>query len=678
MAIKNRISKGLNRYFPHIKRLRDGQEEVLAAVLQNQNTLAIMPTSSGKSLCYQLPAFLLAEKKQGFTIVISPLIALMKDQLNKVRNKGVHVTAINSSIKSQEQKEILRDIVRGNIDILFVAPERLRDELFLVALEQSSREISLCVVDEAHCISEWGHDFRGEYLYIPEFLCSHNNPQVIALTATAVQPVRQEIIRELKVEQVFDEFPVFRPNLHYSCISFSQKDNKDKYLLDLIRTLPRPGIVYTSGKEKAEKLAALLQNEGYNADYYHADRKNGKNKVFEQFMSGKIEVLCATCAFGMGVDKPDIRFIIHYQIPGSLDAYCQETGRGGRDGQDCECVLFFQKSDIATQKRFISESHPDSNTVKSIYLNELGLGPIKRITKMERDIPIGQFYENKAAILLRHFERIGLVERKGELLVEVDVDVSSGKSQQNFLVKAIKKQLGSRYSGAIRISSLAEELNITEVEAIKQVYGAAVDGILDIGSRQMRFIRYLLLRDDISQTDLEDIEAEMMKRRAFKLKRLDAIVAYANGSQNCRAIQISQYFNKVMTEPCGNCDVCIQQRFTKPENAYSDHMRSPGHDNPDEEYVSEECRWVMKFCKENNLDIPEVGYEMVGENGKVMAMGELAWPQKKVAIFLVNQAEDSCVFSQNGWKCLMTPSDIEKKYCMALLQLLKGEWRCRK
>lgn len=559
MVLNQTVIDKLRDFYPEYPSLKDGQKEVLEAVLNGENVLAVMPTGSGKSLCYQFPALLNAEQ-QKMTIIISPLVALMKDQYNKLKDKGIEVNFLNSTIPYSAQKLILQKVMKGETLILFIAPERLRDELFLTAMERAGNKISICVIDEAHCISEWGHDFRGDYLYIPEFIQKHGNPQVIALTATATGPVKDEIVSELNITRVFDKFPIHRDNFALEVRRFSSKQEKYQYIKSELGVLSRPGIIYTNGREQAQDLAEFIQTQGIKADYFHAERKNAdKDKVFKQFMNGDIDVICATKAFGMGIDKENIRFVIHFQIPESIDSYCQEIGRGGRDDKPCRCILLYSKRDSGIHKRNISESYPDSAVVLKEYRDTLYLGPRRRKDRVERDIPIGKFYDEKAAILLRYFERVGLIVRQGEILSSIDVEIrTDNKNIKKWakLIDEIKRDI-TGMKGTVDILSLADRLNIDPVDAIHEIYAATLDGAIDIGSREFRDIRYLKLRNDIEIDDLENIEAEMSARRAFKYDRLERMIQYAENTTNCRAQLISQYFDKSQN-PCGKCDVCLR------------------------------------------------------------------------------------------------------------------------
>ena len=560
--MENLINGLLKRYFAEdVKTLRPGQFEVLESILSGENTLAIMPTGSGKSLCYQLPAFERGAKGK-LTVVISPLIALMKDQYEKITAKGTGIDFLNSSLPGPQQLDVLRKLAKGKIQILFVAPERLRDGLFLTALARSPNVLSLCVVDEAHCISEWGHDFRVDYLYIPEFLEKNNHPQVVALTATAPPPVKKEIIHLLCIndDNVFDNFPIYRENFEIIVKNISGQEAKINFLKEFIQEVKMPGIIYTTGREKAEQLADILKKEGIKADYYHAERKaTDKDKVQDGFLNNKIEVICATKAFGMGIDKPNVRFVLHWQIAGSLDAYVQEIGRAGRDDKNCQCFMLYDSSDLKIHKTYISRAYPGAAAIAKTYRETLYLGPLEYDQKNYQDIPISLFYEKEeAAIMLRHFENIAIIVRAGEIQDEIEItrvaDVPIESPWASMIV-ALKQQI-KYVPTSIDILKFARNMGLNQLDALSAIYIATVENIIDVGSRELRVVRYNKLKPDIEAADIAKIEIEMAKRKAFKLQRLMDMQKYVETRSTCRAVNFSEYFGKSMREPCGKCDIC--------------------------------------------------------------------------------------------------------------------------
>ncbi|MHB1134810.1 MAG: RecQ family ATP-dependent DNA helicase [Chloroflexota bacterium] len=337
---------------------RPGQERIVRDVLQGRDVLAVLPTGSGKSLVYQLAAQLLP----GLTLVVSPLIALMKDQVEAAAELGLEAGVINSSQSDGENEENLQQVADGEAKLLYVTPERLRNEEFVAELREQT--ISLFVVDEAHCISEWGHDFRPSYLALGTAARQLGSPPLLALTATATPFVRDEIIERLGLRQPdIVVRGVDRPNLFFEVVRVENGDDDYNLLRRLLCEVPNgyeeetaarlrramegPGIVYTATTRAAEETAAWLREWGVAADYYHGKRRAAeRNQVQEAFMAGDLRVIATTNAFGLGVDKPDVRFIIHRQIPGSMEAYYQEAGRAGRDGEFARCTLIYRPADL--------------------------------------------------------------------------------------------------------------------------------------------------------------------------------------------------------------------------------------------------------------------------------------------------------------------------------------------
>jgi ATP-dependent DNA helicase RecQ len=350
---------------------RPGQVAVIQAALRGEDTLALMPTGAGKSLCYQLPAMLLP----GATVLISPLIALMKDQVDNLpQSMRARTAFINSELDQAEQEERLHGLAEGRLKLIYVAPERLRQPAFIHALRRA--KVSLFVIDEAHCISQWGHDFRPDYLFIPKALHamtsqaadSMGKPPILALTATATPSMREEIASALgRVLRVVTT-GVFRPNLRYEVYQASSKEEKMRRLVALCRGTSGTGIVYARSRESCEKLAELLRAEGVQASHYHAGmRTEDRTRTQNEWTSGKMRVVVATVAFGLGINKADVRFIIHFNLPNSLEAYCQESGRAGRDGRPARCILFYNSNDKARLTQWLQEEAIDLPFLRMVY-----------------------------------------------------------------------------------------------------------------------------------------------------------------------------------------------------------------------------------------------------------------------------------------------------------------------
>jgi ATP-dependent DNA helicase RecQ len=397
----------LERYFGFTN-FREGQSAVIGSVLDGRDVIVVMPTGGGKSLCYQLPALLFP----GTTLVISPLIALMKDQVDALNAREIPATYINSSLSFDELRARLRAMERGAYRLVYIAPERFRNARFIESLKPV--EISLFAVDEAHCISQWGHDFRPDYLRLREAAEALGRPQIIALTATATPTVRSDIGRQLGLKNPVESVAGFdRHNLTLRVEPCKTEKERINRAFQIARYANGPGIVYASTRKNVEEVTGQLQRLGLKVAGYHAGLDDDKRtRIQDRFMSGDPQVIVATNAFGMGVDKSDLRFVTHYNLPGSIEAYYQEVGRAGRDGLPSVCTLLFNYVDTRTQEFFIEGSYPPRHTIERIYLFLLGL-KLETIYFSAREISAGLGIKNELAInsALIYLEKAGHIRR---------------------------------------------------------------------------------------------------------------------------------------------------------------------------------------------------------------------------------------------------------------------------
>ncbi len=558
----------LESYLPRFRltSFRRGQEDVISTVLSGRDCLCVMPTGGGKSLCYQLPAIVL----DGLTLVVSPLIALMKDQVDQLRELGLPVTFINSTLSLAEVNERLDKMAAGEYRLVYVVPERFRSQRFLEAI--GARGVKLLAVDEAHCVSEWGHDFRPDYARLGHFRRKLGNPPTIALTATATDAVRRDIVEQLDLVDPQTFITGFaRDNLFYEVRRPASDREKGEELVRFLQETPGSGIVYASTRKRTEEVAETIRaSTDRRATTYHAGMApDQRRRAQESFMSGKTEIVVATTAFGMGIDKANVRFVVHYNLPGTIESYYQEAGRAGRDGKDSRCLLLYTASDRFIQEFFIDLAYPGKENVAKVYeyLRGQEEDPIELTQQQIKDslgLPIGADGVGTCEQLLAGtgvLERLvstnnlASVRLDSDLPTLVDLLPKQAKTQRHVL-QAVERIVGARRDELVGFSprdlEMATELSHSAVATALRNLGD-LEAFTYVPPFRGRAIRMISRDQSFRQLNI-DFEA-LERRKQAEYAKLKKVINFAL-STNCRQRAILRYFGEKNAQPCGHCDNC--------------------------------------------------------------------------------------------------------------------------
>ena len=548
------------------------QEDIMLSVLDKNDTLALLPTGGGKSLCFQIPGLALG----GTTLVVSPLIALMNDQVQNLKKKGISAVAISAAMNFKEIDVALNNAALGHVQFIYVSPERLQNETFVQKI--SHLPITLIAIDEAHCISQWGYDFRPSYLKIPVLRPYFPEVKVIALTASATKEVVEDIQKrlEFKNPNVFRQSFV-RKNLRYVV---QLEENKIDRLFKLIHNIGGSGLVYVRNRKKTEELAAFLKKNKISSMAYHAGLKyEQRQSVQQQWIDNNVQVICATNAFGMGIDKPDVRFVVHLDLPESLEAYFQEAGRGGRDGKIAYSTIFFTKSD---QQRLIDNfqyAFPELDYVKNTYqaiCNYFQIAISSGIgTSVQLDIDkICKSY-NLSPILV--YNSIKFLEKENYIsFVDGGFEPSKVLFTANKediyqfellypkfepLVKTLLRSYGGLFENYVYISEkdLAYRVKISAATIMEYLTYLDKQEILSYVP-QSALPKLVFMQDRVHANYLEFNPENYHRLKEQYLERINSVIEYTNNDKLCRQVQLLMYFNEFNYSDCGHCDVCISKR----------------------------------------------------------------------------------------------------------------------
>ena len=569
--MESSIKEILHKYWRYSE-FRPAQELIISSVLAGRDTLALMPTGGGKSLTYQVPTM----ARKGVCIVVTPLIALMKDQVDRLRKLGISAVAIHSGMSYSKIDIALDNCVYGDVKFLYIAPERLATETFRLRVQRMN--VSLLAVDEAHCISQWGYDFRPSYLRIAEVRKMLPEVPILALTASATDMVTKDIMKHLgfKEEHIIRS-SFARPNLSYAV---RHTDDKNEQLLRIVNNVTGSGIVYMQSREGCEQVATFLQENGISASYYHAGLPHAEREIRqEEWTSGKTRIVVATNAFGMGIDKADVRFVVHYTMSDSLESYYQEAGRAGRDGKRSYAVMLVASNDSSRISKHFSDEFPPLEQIKLIYEKvcdyvQVAVGDGLYASYI---FNIHDFCRREHIHISRVRAALKLLQQNNYLTLTEEVDnpariiFTTGRDDL-YKIRVCQDELDNIIRVILRLyDGVFTEFRSIDEKQIAAISGYTIDKVRELLKRmwQMRIIRYIpanttpilfFNEERLPTNDLYISPESYTHRLRLTQERFENVLRYIGNEQSCRSVMMQNYFGDTDTTVCGVCDICINKK----------------------------------------------------------------------------------------------------------------------
>ena len=569
--MESSIKEILRKYWGYSE-FRPAQEQIISSVLAGRDTLALMPTGGGKSLTYQVPTM----ARKGVCIVVTPLIALMKDQVDRLRKLGISAVAIHSGMSYSKIDIALDNCVYGDVKFLYIAPERLATETFRLRVQRMN--VSLLAVDEAHCISQWGYDFRPSYLRIAEVRKMLPEVPILALTASATDMVTKDIMKHLgfKEEHIIRS-SFARPNLSYAV---RHTDDKNEQLLRIVNNVTGSGIVYMQSREGCEQVATFLQENGISASYYHAGLPHAEREIRqEEWTSGKTRIVVATNAFGMGIDKADVRFVVHYTMSDSLESYYQEAGRAGRDGKRSYAVMLVASNDSSRISKHFSDEFPPLEQIKLIYEKvcdyvQVAVGDGLYASYI---FNIHDFCRREHIHISRVRAALKLLQQNNYLTLTEEVDnpariiFTTGRDDL-YKIRVSQDELDNIIRVILRLyDGVFTEFRSIDEKQIAAISGYTIDKVRELLKRmwQMRIIRYIpanttpilfFNEERLPTNDLYISPESYTHRLRLTQERFENVLRYIGNEQSCRSVMMQNYFGDTDTTVCGVCDICINKK----------------------------------------------------------------------------------------------------------------------